>query len=106
MDASDASGGDCDKLAASLEALEPDAKALHGELVAANKKLADFTPEGTLAARLASPKDPGLFDRCEKDSPRANHALDQTLLVVAPLSDDPALGKAMGDAIGKAAATK
>lgn len=99
-------GSDCEQIATRLEALEPQAKALHEELAKAGKKMGDLTPDPALAQKMSALKDPEILDKCEKASPRANKALDQTLLVVAPITDDPELVKAFGDALGAAAATK
>jgi hypothetical protein len=89
-DAAGASGGDCDKLATALEAIEADAKRLHEELVAAHKTLDDLPRDPALEARMKSPKDPNLIDRCENQNPRVGKALDATILTVVPsVLDDP-----------------
>ena len=84
-DAADGAGGDCDKLAAGLEALEPDVQALHSELAAAHAQIDDVVQDDhVLEARMLELRDPGVFDRCKKQSPRAKNAFDKTL--------DPILG--------------
>src|SRR5258708_7695240 len=54
--------GDCAKLAAGLEAMAPDAKALHEEMKAAGKKLKDIPPDPQFVARMQAVKDPGIID--------------------------------------------
>jgi len=103
-DATDAAGGDCDKLATGLEGLASDAKALRAELVAAHKKLDDYKdPPPGVVERFAKLKDPAALDKC-KSIPAVSKALDDTLLTIAPLGEDSALVKAFGDALGRATA--
>lgn len=85
-DVADASGGDCDKVATGLEALEAQAKSTHDAMVAANHTMKDYQPTDAVGEHMKKVP-PTLFDRCEKENPRANKALDQTLLVVVPLED-------------------
>jgi len=106
VDVADNSGGDCEKLATTLEALAPEAKAVRGEMEAAHKKSGDWNPDDQTAARMKAMKEPGIFDRCEKASPKAHDALDHTLLVIAPIGDDKELIDAAADAFGKAMAPK
>ena len=106
LDAGEGAGDDCDKLATALEALAPDAKAVRGEMEAAHKTSVDWQPVDQLAARLKAVKEPSIFDRCEKQNPKARDALDHTMGVIAPITDDKELIDAAGDAFGKAMAPK
>ncbi len=103
-DAMDASGADCDKLALSVQALAPDARALRAELVAAHRKLDDMKePPPGVEARFAALKDPAAIEKCESN-PRVKQALDATLLVIAPIEENSAFVNAFADAFGKAMA--
>jgi len=91
-------GDDCDKIAANLEALQPQAAAVREELIAAKKTLSDIPPDASFADKMKAMKDPAILDKCEKTSPRTSKALDQTILVVAPLGGDSAFADAFGAA--------
>ncbi len=106
VDVADASGGDCDKLGTTLEALAPEAKTVRGEMEAAHKKSGDWQPDAQVQARMNAMKEPGIFDRCEKASPKAHDAPDHTLHVIAPIGDDKEFMDAAADAFGKAMAPK
>lgn len=71
-----------------------------------HKKSGDWKPDDQTMARMKAMKEPGILDRCEKESPRAHDALDHTLLVIAPIGDDEELVKTAADAFGKATAPK
>lgn len=103
-DAMDASGGDCDKLAAGMQALAPDAKALRAELVAAHMKLDDMKePPPGVEARFAALKNPAALEKCNSNA-GVKQALDATLWVIAPLEENSEFVKAFADAFGKAMA--
>lgn len=92
--------GDCELLASGLEPLAPDAKQLAVEVRKAGHDADTLALPPDVVTRLNA--DPQILDRCDKTSPRARKALDDTLVELM-ISDQ---AQAMADALGRAFAVK